>query len=286
MRIVFIGWSPGRWAVGPWYGADPKCRLRSLRASWPQHYGDRTIRLKVQLPTARRPTELRPHQPRHLARQRLPLRFLAHPRHARRSGHDVSCRRSQDDSGLQLRTISRAGVGRLAFWVLGFSVLRQATTLRSRHGRPSYGEPIWRRHDRPARRPLRADRSRPRLLARGLGVGRGRRPAPGRRPRRHRDHPARPRVGRRGPVVDHLRRPRRGDLSGGPRARRTRRPRRSQRGRLHRLRCERPGGRATCRRRVRRQCARDRPSRPGLRGPREAARLVGDRGRGEPRRAH
>ena len=55
------------------------------------------------------------------------------------------------------------------------------------------------------------DHPGPGILARRVGVGRGRGDAAGRRSRRHRPDPARPRVGGRRPLQDHVRGPRRRD---------------------------------------------------------------------------
>ena len=94
----------------------------------------------------------------------------------------------------------------------------------------------------------RTDHPGPRLLARRMGVGRGRRSPPRRRPRRHRADPARPRVQGGRPLRDHVPGPRRRDHQrprGDGRAGRARRP---QRDRVQRIRGERPGRRSGSRR--------------------------------------
>ena len=90
------------------------------------------------------------------------------------------------------------------------------------------------------RNDYRTDRPGSRVLARRVGVGRGRRRVACRRPRRHRGDAARSRVGRRRPIRDHHVGPRRRDLRGSQGRGGSRRARRAQRGRGLRLRRERP----------------------------------------------
>ena len=128
------------------------------------------------------------------------------------------------------------------------------------------------------------DHPGPRVLARSVGVGRSRREATGRRPRRHGADAAGTRVEGRRPVLDHLRRPRGRDQAGTRGCRAPGRPRRPQRVRVLRLRGERPGAGADRGDGLRRYGAREAAARPGVHRCREAARLGIDRRGGEPHR--
>ena len=134
--------------------------------------------------------------------------------------------------------------------------------------------------------PWRAHRSSSsRVLARRLGVGRGRRTAPGRRPRRHGPHAARPGVEGRRPIDDHVPGSRRRDRRCDPGGAGAGRPRRPQRDRVLRLRRQRrrPGpDRGDGLRRHRPGQGR---ARPLVRRRREADGVGRGQGGGEPRRA-
>ncbi len=95
-----------------------------------------------------------------------------------------------------------------------------------------------------SRNDFRTDCPGSRVLARRMGVGRGRRRVAGRPPRRHRADAARSRVGRRRPLLRYLQRPRRRHLRGGRGGGGSGRARRPQRGRRFGLRRERPHPRA------------------------------------------
>ena len=86
----------------------------------------------------------------------------------------------------------------------------------------------------------RTDRARPWVLARRLGVGRGRVGAPCRRARGHGAHAPRPRVAGRRPLLDHALRPRRRDRRGRLGGGAPGRPRRAQRLGRRGLRRQRP----------------------------------------------
>ena len=134
-------------------------------------------------------------------------------------------------------------------------------------------------------RERQADRARARVLARRVGVGRGRFHVAWRRPRRHSGDAARPRVSRERPLFHHAFRSRRRHLRCRAGGGSSRRARRAQRVRVLGLRGERSYPRADRSDGLRRHRPGEGRAGSGLQGRRAALELGVDRAGREPRRA-